>query len=299
MIAHSICDRLARGLLLFVASCLCLSAADAPTPPAPGAARLNIADRLACSSLVHCKGSTDEALHTVSALGFHWVELSCVNWAPHVSVPKLTEDFDREADRVEAALKANNLRVSSLICDGPDARPSDQFEREFGALVKLAARLHARVVNLMAPSAKSDRAEMVGRLRKLQAAAKQAGVLLTLETHCDQLTERPADALWLCQQVPGLGLTLDPSHYYAGPNQGASFDALYPFVQGTGFRAGGMSWKEIQLPWGQGPIDFAAIVRRLEAAGYRGFYVTEYIEGFNDVDAKREAGRFLDWAKQL
>ena len=82
----------------------------------------------------------------------------------------------------------------------------------------------------------------------------------------------------------GLGLTLDPSHYYAEPNQGASFDALYPLVRGTGFRAGGMSWQEIQLPWGQVPIDCAAVVRRLEAARYRGFYVAEYIEGFNSVD---------------
>jgi sugar phosphate isomerase/epimerase len=273
--------------------------ADLRTPLASQPPRVNIADRAACSSLVRCKQSTDDALRAVSALGFKWVDLACLNWAPHVSVPKLMEDFEKEAGRVEAVLKANGLRVANLTFDGPDVRPFDQYEREFAAVVKVAARLKARLINIMAPSAKADRDEMVRRLRKLQAAASQAGVLLTVETHCDQLTERPADALWLCRQVPGLGLTLDPSHYFAGPNQGASFDALYPFVQGTGFRAGGMSWKEIQLPWGQGPIDFTAVVRKLESAGYRGFYVAEYIEGFNELEAERESGRFLDWAKQL
>ena len=96
-----------------------------------------------------------------------------------------------------------------------------------------------------------------------------------------------------------MGLTLDPSHYYAGPNQGVPFDDLYPLTRGTGFRAGGMSWKTIQLPWLQGPIDFAGIVRGLEAAGYDGFYVAEYIEGFNDVDAVAESRRFLEWLRGL
>jgi sugar phosphate isomerase/epimerase len=140
---------------------------------------------------------------------------------------------------------------------------------------------------------------MVEKLRMLQAVAARAGVILTLETHVGQITERPADALWLCQQVPGLGLTLDPSHYFAGPNQGASFDELLPFVQGTGFRAGGTNWATIQLPWGDGPIDFTGLVRKLEARGYKGFYVAEYIEGLNQLDPVEQSRRFLDWANKL
>jgi hypothetical protein len=34
----------------------------------------------------------------------------------------------------------------------------------------------------------------------------------------------------LCQLVPGLGLTLDPSHYLNGP-QRASYDGVIPFVR--------------------------------------------------------------------
>jgi sugar phosphate isomerase/epimerase len=166
-------------------------------------------------------------------------------------------------------------------------------------VVRLAARLNGHLVNVMAPAAKSERAQMVERLKAMQGWAREAGILLTVETHTYQFTERPADALWLCEQVPGLGLTLDPSHYYAGPNQGAPFAELYPYVRGTGFRAGGMSWKEVQMPWGTGPIDFASVVRRLVATGYRGFYVAEYIEGFNDLDALKESRRFLEWARQL
>ena len=266
----------------------------------PGASPpLNIASRVACSSLCQCKQPTEAALKAVADMGYQWVDLSCLNWAPHVAVPKLIEDFDQEAGRVEAALKGAHLRVANLTFDAVETRPYEQYEREFTAVAKLARRLQARLINLMAPSTKTDRQDQVAKLRKLQAIAAQSGVILTIETHCNQITERPADALWLCQQVPGLKLTLDPSHYYAGPNQGANFDALFPYVEGTGLRAGGMSWDKIQLPWGEGPIDFAAVVRKLKAAGYRGFYVVEYLEGFNQVDPLVESRKYFNWAKGL
>ncbi len=265
--------------------------------PKPGLSR--ISDRLGCSSLALAKQPTEAAFRGLANLGFKWVDLSCLSWSPHVSVPALRANFDAEAGRVERALATNGLRVANLTFDAFDDGRFDPYEQQFEAVVKLAARLKARLINIMAPSNQADRPQVVTRLKRLVALAAQEGVLLTLETHCNQITERPADALWLCQQVPGLGLTLDPSHYYAGPNQGGSFEALYPFVQGTGFRAGGGSWSEIQLPWGQGPIDFAAVVRKLEAAGYKGFYVVEYIEGFNKVDARVESGKFLRWARRL
>jgi sugar phosphate isomerase/epimerase len=53
------------------------------------------------------------------------------------------------------------------------------------------------------------------------------------------------------------------------------------------------------MPWGTGPIDFAGLARKLEASGYRGFYVSEYIEAFNQLDAMVEAGKFLAWARRL
>jgi len=66
-----------------------------------------------------------------------------------------------------------------------------------------------------------------------------------------------------------------------------------------GLRAGGMNWETVQLPWGEGPIDFAAIVRKLESQGYEGFYVAEYIDGFNKLDAVQESKKYLAWIKSL
>ncbi len=258
-----------------------------------------IADRLSCSSLCQARQPLERTLDAVAEMGYPYVDLSCLGWAPHVSVPDLLADFEQASARVESALISRGLRVSNLTFGGADAEPFEEYERQFRVVVRLANRLDTRLINLMAPARKADRPEMVRRLRIVQAIAADEGIRLTVETHVGQMTEMPADALWLCREVPGLGLTLDPSHYYAGENQGAGFDELYPLVLGTGFRAGAMSWAEIQLPWGEGPIDFAAMIHRLEAAGYPGFYVAEYIEGFNEVDPLTESRRFLEWARAL
>jgi sugar phosphate isomerase/epimerase len=272
---------------------------DVPSRPATTRPARSIAELASCSSLCQMRQPLDTALKTIAEIGFRWVDLSAFPWAPHVNIAELVEDFDREARRVESALAEHGLGVSNFTFESVDVRPFEQYEPQFRALVRLAGKLDVRLINLMAPSPKSDRDEMVDKLRKVQAIAEEGGVLLSVETHVNQITERPEDALWLCRQVPGLGLTLDPSHYYAGPHQGASFDELYPLVYGTGFRAGGMSWDTIQLPWGEGPIDFVEIVRKLEAAGYKGFYVAEYLERFQDTDAVAESRRFFQWTQEL
>jgi len=292
------CTAVAVGLLVLAA----LGAGQGPaaeTDAAPRAGLKSIADRLACSSLCQAKQGFEKAAPVIAGMGFRWVDLSALSWAPHVSVAALAEDFEREAGRVESILAANKLAVANFTFDAPDSGPFEVYAPQFELLAKLAARWKVRLINVMAPAAAADRQEAVRRLRELEVTARRHGVLLSVETHCNQLTELPRDAAWLCREVPGLGVTLDPSHYYAGPNQGAAFDELYPLAYGTGLRAGGMSWAEIHLPWGAGCIDFAEVVRKLQAAGYAGFYAAEYIEGFNEVDAVEQSRRFLDWGRSL
>ena len=261
-----------------------------------------VADFASCSSLCQVRQPFEKAAQVIAGMGYRYVDLSCLHWPPsppHANVAELMVDFDREASRIEKILAANGLKVSNLTFDGLDAANFDAYTQRFETVMKLANRLNAPLVNIMAPPNKADKQAMADKLKVLQEIAARHRVKLTLETHAGQLTEHPADAVWLCKQVPGLGLTLDPSHYYAGPHQGGNFDEVYPFVMGTGLRAGGMNWETVQLPWGEGPIDFAAIVRKLESQGYEGFYVAEYIDGFNKLDAVQESKKYLAWIKSL
>jgi sugar phosphate isomerase/epimerase len=92
------------------------------------------------------------------------------------------------------------------------------------------------------------------------------GLVLALETHGKTLTADPAAAVALCQAVPGLGLTLDPSHYVqAGVKD---YDAVYPFVQNVHLRDTGKGPGEFQVRVGQGDIEYGRIVSQLERHGY-------------------------------
>lgn len=255
-------------------------------------------ERASCSTLVKAKQPLEPALKTVADLGFKYADVMCLSWTPHVNVDALVKDFDAEASRVEKALAANRLKVSNLTFDAIETRPFEEYQARFTAVTKLAVRLKAPLINIMAPSTRSDRTDMLAKLRVIHQIAADHGIKLTLETHMGQVTEIPAEAEKICREIPGLGLTLDPSHYYAGPNQGRSFENLYPYVMNTGFRAGGMTPQTIQMPWGEGPIDFTTIVRALEARGYRGFYVVEYLEGLGNVDSVASSKAFLEWIRK-
>jgi sugar phosphate isomerase/epimerase len=101
------------------------------------------------------------------------------------------------------------------------------------------------------------------------------GLVLAVETHSQTLTADPAAAVALCQAVPGLGLTLDPSHYIQGPHRGADFDMVFPYVQNVHLRDTGKGPDEFQVRIGQGDVEYGRIVNLLERHGYdRGLTVS-------------------------
>jgi sugar phosphate isomerase/epimerase len=94
------------------------------------------------------------------------------------------------------------------------------------------------------------------------------GLVLTVLTGTGTLTETPAAAVELCQRVPGLGLTLDPSHYVNGPHQGASYDEVYPFVRHVHLRDTGRAAGKFQVRVGQGEIEYGRIISHLQRRHY-------------------------------
>ena len=49
------------------------------------------------------------------------------------------------------------------------------------------------------------------------------GVRIGIKSQIGRLSEDPDTVINLCDNVKGLGLTLDPSHYIYGPYQGRSY----------------------------------------------------------------------------
>jgi sugar phosphate isomerase/epimerase len=108
----------------------------------------------------------------------------------------------------------------------------------------------------------------VKRLTALVQLAGGEGIVLAAETRIGTLTEIPDTAVELCKRVPGLGLTLDPSHYIAGPHQGKSYDQVYPYVRHVHLRDTGRNAEQFQVRVGQGEVEYGRIIAQLSRRGY-------------------------------
>lgn len=118
-------------------------------------------------------------------------------------------------------------------------------------------------------------AQSATALRALLPIARDHGVTLTVEPHVGSVLGSPAETLSLLQQAPGVKLALDYAHFVC---MGFVQEAIDPLAAHAGHvhlrqaRPGAL-----QAKWGEGTIDFAAMVSTLRAAGYDGWLAVEYV----------------------
>jgi len=106
------------------------------------------------------------------------------------------------------------------------------------------------------------------RLKKLLRIADSEGILLTVSTLTGTHTQTPDLAVALCERAPGLGLTLDPSHYTAGPHQGKNYDHVFEHVRHVHLRDTGRGPNQLQVHVGQGEVEYGRVIAQLERCHY-------------------------------
>jgi sugar phosphate isomerase/epimerase len=149
-----------------------------------------------------------------------------------------------------------------------DAPSDEEYLRQFHSLCRLARLTAVPLLTLPAAPAGTEIEPELKRLAKLLHIAEAEGVLLCLDTCAGTLTEDPEQAADLCEKLPGLNLTLDPSHYLAGPNQGRNWDAVYPFVRHVHLRDTGRGANQFQVRIGQGALEYGRILSHLARCDY-------------------------------
>ncbi len=219
---------------------------------------------VACSTLSFARLPLERALRLMAELEFSKVDVAIHENGSHLKPSEVAED-----------IAAAGLRIRI----GPSLTPA-AFSVEFGTTdievrlqqLKAICRLarHAAVPLLSIPAASNGAGldDEVRRLRDLVQLVASEGLILTVPTHTGTLTEFPSVARELCERVPGLGLTLDPSHYVNGPNQGGSYDDLFPYVRHVQLRDTGKATGRFQVRVGQGEIEYGRIISQLQRYRY-------------------------------
>ena len=219
---------------------------------------------VACSTLCFSKLNLASALRQIAELEFTKIELALVEEGSQLRPSEVEENMEAALAKIR---QGPSLTISSLYLDfGPLEQKA--LVRRFESICRLAKNLTVAVLAMPAAPLGTPLEEEIRRLAQLAEIALREGLVLTLVTHGETVTADPAVAVALCQAVPGLGLTLDPSHYINGPHAGSGFDELFPFVQNVDFRDTSRKEGEFQVRVGQGQVEYGKIINMLERSGY-------------------------------
>jgi sugar phosphate isomerase/epimerase len=221
---------------------------------------------VACNTLCFAQEPMETALRHIVDLEFDKFELALVEEGQHLRLSEAGDDPEAAVARLR---QGPSLVPSSLYADfGPADWQNPQTLQRFEGLCKLAKALSVAVITMNAAPRGTAIDDEVKRLSSIGSSAFRKGLVLALLTHSETLTADPQVAAQLCQSVPGLGITLDPSHFLQGPKPDVDFDCVFPYVQNVNLRDTGTGPGEFQVRVGQGKVDYARIVTMLQRHGY-------------------------------
>jgi sugar phosphate isomerase/epimerase len=202
-----------------------------------------------------------QALSRLSDLEYTNVELALHESGCQLRPSDIADNLETAVGKCRDTERMNIVAFSVQI----DAQ-GEEYYRQFGAICRLAKA--TKVVTLTVPSGELGTPfnEEVERLRRMVQQAELEGVRVGIRSQIGRLSEDPDTVIVLCDNVKGLGLTLDPSHYLCGPHSGKSIDKLMKYVYHVHLRD---SQKDaLQVRVGQGEIDYGKLIISLQRLHY-------------------------------
>ena len=226
----------------------------------------------------------DEAWAIARALGFQALDIGLF-YGPALDKAQVLADPVAAAAGLTARwIRAANLYwlfgtgLADRALTDPDARAGNLAD--FAAVCRFAQKAAIPSVFVLPgvadarPKAKAIRESAIS-LRAMLPIAQDHGLTLTVEPHVGGVLGSPAETLALLEQAPGVRLALDYAHFACMGFSQESIDPLAPYAGHVHLRQARPG--ALQAKWGEGTLDFAAMVAVLRAAGYDGWLAVEYV----------------------
>lgn len=244
---------------------------------------------VAASSECFPELSLDGVLQRFVDLEYSNVEIAIHERGGQIKPSSLLTDLD---NTIAACRETYRLTITGYSVD--IEAEGEAYYDQFAACCRLAKA--TKVVSLTAPAAEIGtpfNAE-IERLQRLVAIASREGVLVSIKTETGKITQDPDTAVVLCDNVKGLGLTLDPSHYVYGPHAGGSYDQVMKYVYNVHLRD--TTKDKLQVRIGQGEIEYSRLVTQLEKCKYHRALVVHItaMEGVDHIAELRKMRLLLE-----
>jgi sugar phosphate isomerase/epimerase len=219
---------------------------------------------VACSTLCFGRYSLEQALLRIGELHFSKFEVALHERGCQLRPSEVAADVQAAAARLRYGPGLTPVAFFVEI----DAVTEEESCRQFHAVCRLARIAAVPLVTVRPASLETPLEAEVERLGKLVRIGDGEGILVCAATLAGTHTQSPEGAVELCEQVPGLGLTLDPSHYIAGPHQGKNYDNVFPHVRHVHLRDSGRGPNQFQVRVGQGEVEYGRIISHLSRYRY-------------------------------
>lgn len=259
---------------------------------------------IACSTSGF-KTPLEQALERIEALGFRHVDLITMKGWQHVDIGALTDFFEAESARVQKLLA--NHRLTPVAMNFAVGHPHDRADT---AEIKRRIELTAGVCRMMKaigvkvasfyPGRKVENrpwpdvlADTVKSIGEMLEQAQKFDVRLVTEPHFATPFQTVEQCKGLLDAVPELNVAFDPSHFAM---QGIGMDELkFLFARTSHAHVRDAGPDKMQMPFGRGTVDFAAMVAGLKAAGFKGNYSIEYLPDLEGADVEAEIAKLKSW----
>jgi sugar phosphate isomerase/epimerase len=219
---------------------------------------------VACSTSCFGRHCLEDALRILAELEFSKFEVAIDEQGRQLKPSEVAADVTHAANRLRLGPGLMPAAFSVAI----EADTAPEAARQFRAICRLARITAVSVLTVRAAETGTDIDAEVERLKGLVRLGEADGIQVSVATLLGTLTEDPDMAVTLCERVGGLGLTLDPSHYLAGPNQGKNYDQVFPHVRHVHLRDTGKGPNQLQVRVGQGEIEYGRIISHLARHNY-------------------------------
>jgi len=230
-----------------------------------------------------------ESLLMLKNLRFEIVDLGVCPGNTQIHPVQAATEPERTASEVIGVLEEMGMRPEEcfvLDFGQPINDPEDEARNRtlalFPGLVRFASLAGFRSIMLIPgvvhPAIGRERsfALSVRALQQFVKMSEEAGIQLNVEPCEPSIAEDPQQAVRLCEEVPGLGLTLDYSHFIDPGYDQSSVEQLHRFTRHVHARQAAPGKRVEGVD--RGSIDFKRIIFLLEQQNYQGVIAVEYLD---------------------
>jgi len=203
----------------------------------------------------------DAAIAQLGDLEFTAVEIMLHEDLPQLTPSQVLADF-----AYAEQLCRNTHRLTPVALSFDTQAPEPVYYQQFAACCRLAKAIKVVTITVRSSELGTPFNAEVERLRALVAIAALEGCRVGLLTEVGRITQDPNTTVVLCNNVKGLGVTLDPSHYICGPHGGASYEQVMKYVYHVRLRDS--TREKLQVRVGQGDIEYGRLVNQLNKYHY-------------------------------